>query len=828
MVAYHYDFRIALVKGSPNTVAANATVLVYDPLDTGYTTPLSVYSDPALTTIVNLVTDEYGIVPDFWTDNKPDLLWTSGTMKGGWATTSSRPGIRGPSGGTGPVGPMGPMGTPGLNGVGTNADVATYVVEAGPTRDALDEVTAGRINTPGTLTRGALDALFVGTGELATYAGDYGVLDPTGATDMSPVLQAGMDATPDGGTFLIPPGNYRVNTPIVSTGKSINVASHGVELTYYGATGNALQLTGSWGDIFSVSSVTSGTVVVDNVTIPTVNLAVTGTPPYKIGDVIKLVADDALPGARPATGSNVARVGQFLVVHSVASGVVRCIADGLIDPFTTNIRLAKLNPVTCSIDGLTVTLPSSSAGTGRAGLISISEMMNPVLSNVTCVQSGGQAITVASCYGYAINDCTVGYATNDSANGIYGYGIADNTSSFGRVRGLNARDVRHAFTTNTNQTAANTGLVRYGRTYGAVISDSVAHSTSGASFDTHNDGQEVRFVNCASYDSGNVAFSLRGRKNSVIACRAIRARTGLYVFSEDGMDGDSWGHTIDNLVIDSPRHQAINFFLNKASNTMETRPTNIGAITVINAPKDSLAFTNATVRIRSLSVIAKDLTGNTERLMVVNRSAVSIGTMSLDFTAQTSPVTGLLAGTLLNTATLRADDLKVQFGTQAVVDKFAQLFDTSGGNPGTVTNTLQVDKGTLDYYRIGVNLIPWADSHPDTYVNYQVLKMAALTSSYIYFSTTLTGTPVHQLGRTTDKAITMAGTITAATNLPALRVGRYAGQSVYICNLNGSGTLTVRNGATYNLLTKTGADVALAPGSSITIIWDGTYWRQIA
>lgn len=116
MVAYHYDFRIALVKGSPNTVAANATVLVYDPADTGYVTPLTVYSDPALTTIVNLVTDAYGIVPDFWTNNLPDLLWKSGTMKGGWATTSSRPGSRGPAGVAGPAGPPGQAGTPGSNG----------------------------------------------------------------------------------------------------------------------------------------------------------------------------------------------------------------------------------------------------------------------------------------------------------------------------------------------------------------------------------------------------------------------------------------------------------------------------------------------------------------------------------------------------------------------------------------------------------------------------------------------------------------------------------------------------------------------------------------
>lgn len=115
MVAYHYDFRIALVKGSPNVVAANATVLVYDPTDTGMTTPISVYSNPGLTTIVNLITDANGVVPDFWSD-RSDLLWKSGTYSGGWATTSSRPGLRGPSGAQGPVGPMGPQGTAGLNG----------------------------------------------------------------------------------------------------------------------------------------------------------------------------------------------------------------------------------------------------------------------------------------------------------------------------------------------------------------------------------------------------------------------------------------------------------------------------------------------------------------------------------------------------------------------------------------------------------------------------------------------------------------------------------------------------------------------------------------
>ena len=96
MVAYYYDTKVAFVKGSPNTVAANATVLVYDTTDTGYTTPITTYSDPGLTTIVNVVTDAYGIAPDFWMNNKPNVLWKSGTMTGGWGTSTSRAGERGP------------------------------------------------------------------------------------------------------------------------------------------------------------------------------------------------------------------------------------------------------------------------------------------------------------------------------------------------------------------------------------------------------------------------------------------------------------------------------------------------------------------------------------------------------------------------------------------------------------------------------------------------------------------------------------------------------------------------------------------------------------
>lgn len=205
MVAYHYDFRIALVKGSPNTVAANATVLVYDHADTGYVTPVTVYSDPALTTIVNLVTDAYGIVPDFWTDNKPDLLWKSGTMTGGWATTSSRPGLRGEKGDTGSTGPMGAQGNPGLNGAGTNAEVATFVSGPGETQTAIDNTVANKVADAASATRVALNS---------TYAKGVNVAPGANAVANDALLANAAAQAAILGAPLIPKGTFPLTVPL--------------------------------------------------------------------------------------------------------------------------------------------------------------------------------------------------------------------------------------------------------------------------------------------------------------------------------------------------------------------------------------------------------------------------------------------------------------------------------------------------------------------------------------------------------------------------------------------------------------------------------------
>jgi hypothetical protein len=121
LVAYKFSYPIAWLRGSgpeaPVTKADKATILIYHPDDTTFTTPITIYANKALTVVTNLISDDDGVCGDFYTNDLPDVVWKSGAENGEWATTQSRPGLRGPVSTTpGPPGPPGANGTNGLNG----------------------------------------------------------------------------------------------------------------------------------------------------------------------------------------------------------------------------------------------------------------------------------------------------------------------------------------------------------------------------------------------------------------------------------------------------------------------------------------------------------------------------------------------------------------------------------------------------------------------------------------------------------------------------------------------------------------------------------------
>jgi len=701
---------------------------------------------------------------------------------------------------------------------------------------ALDSAAAAKVNTAGTATNTAVKSIAdtsaaaaagpkVSKGELVINAADYGALDATGATDSYATLQAALDATPSGRTLLIPSGTYLINNTLTVTGKTLRISAFGVKIIVGAGVAVGFALTGGMETVYAVSALGGGPVTSgDGDDVPVAILTTATATNYQPGDVVKMVADDAILGGRPPTGTKVSRVGQFFTVHSATGTTLKLFGD-LTDPYTTNIRVARMKDLTLQIDDLEMTAAVPISATR---MFHIFEFINPTLNSIRVAQSGSQVFNMGSCYGYNINNPMIGYATNDPSSSLYGYGVNDVGCFGGKVNGMIARYVRHAYTDGTDQIDADDSLRRYGRSMNAIVSNSTGHATGSTSFDTHQYSQHVTFDNCKSYNSP-LGFAFRGRKHVINNCYSYKpSKAGLMIFSENPTDGDSWGHIINGITVDTPNNQSIIGQVNLASNVRDTRITaHFANVKLINAKPNGVAFINMTVKFNDWDMQTTDFASNADKAISLTRTWMTGNNMRVDMSNISSSVSGLFMAQLIDNSKLSVSSLRPVFGTQATADKFAFLVDTAT----SAISMFELPDIEMDYWKASAHLMDWANSNASSYAIWKAKNTAASWSSfYTQFSTSTTSTPLNALSRTLATGILLAGSLSAGnTNLPALRSGRFMGQQVTISALTGTAgaTLTIKNGATGNIITKTAADTVLNLGDSMNVRWDGTTWRQV-
>ncbi|WP_461164942.1 right-handed parallel beta-helix repeat-containing protein [Arthrobacter sp. R4-81] len=274
MVAYKYSFPIAWFRGSgpnaPINKAANASIMIYSPADTGFTTPLTAYADKELTTIQSIVTDSDGVGADFYVDNLPDIVWVSGANKGDWATSQSRPGLRGPASTVpGPPGDPGTPGTPGLNGAngatvkwatglpmavgdpvinpsGDLVKVTTAHTSGGSYDPAMfstpyDTAVAARVGESTSATRTAMNLVYdplllnsqktVRNRDLYLDAVAEGAPN-TGLTTAQPTIGASHNLLPTaGGRIFLRKGSYLMTTRLIVTKQGMVLQGDGIDAT---------------------------------------------------------------------------------------------------------------------------------------------------------------------------------------------------------------------------------------------------------------------------------------------------------------------------------------------------------------------------------------------------------------------------------------------------------------------------------------------------------------------------------------------------------------------------------------------------------------------
>lgn len=354
------------------------------------------------------------------------------------------------------------------------------------------------------------------------------------------ILQGILNLAKNDSVIYFPAGTYNLTTVAVS-GKSLSFVSDENALIVQHADAPVFDLQGGWANRTAVAEVVSEEIdytAGDNQSTRVSVIVLDADAQeagYRAGDIVKIYADDVIPGSKPGERQGTARrTGEFVQVLRVEENRL-LLSRELRETYTTRIRVAKLNGHTFQLRGLRFdTLDIGDSEGWSREYLSISSCPDLRLSDLSCSRGWGSFIKLAGCLAYRIENITVMNLKNLATQGIYGYGINDFSSEGGIVTSCFFINCRHGYTTNTSALPEGDERIEYyGRTANIIVSDCHGHGCSNAAFDTHDEAWNIHFNNCqaqGAYRGNNaigVGFSGRGRRIYFNNCTAVKCNIGF-------------------------------------------------------------------------------------------------------------------------------------------------------------------------------------------------------------------------------------------------------------------------------------------------------------
>lgn len=647
-----------------------------------------------------------------------------------------------------------------------------------------------------------------------------------GVTDDAPFIQAAVDATPDGGTTIVSPGTYVIGSgPIVVSGKSITIDLTDAVIQQKNDE-EAFSFQGTLETVLDVSNITVVTTSGDETARDAVQVTLSAPVAWQRGDVVKLVADDVLPGSRtdgeipPPAEQN--RVGQFLTVQSMnGPGTVATLMGVLRDPFTVNPRIARMLPITGHLIGGDFQVhPDFVAADFNSGVIQMLNLQNPSIRGTKISRSGAQGIGMGNCYGYTIDGVTVNYARNTPGTAL-GYGINDGVSEFGKVSNCHFIQTRHAWTTGAVGILPDETLNRYGRTYGTIISACTSQGSQHAAFDTHIDADNVTFTGCFAADT-IFAYNLRGRNHNVFGCSAQNADFAVNM-SDEGL-GHSYGHTVDGLAVHGHTNVAVRIQARQPGHPQELireqRPVYVRNVNLERGTAMAMQIFNATVHVSDFHAQWVGVMPDSG-FQLVNSYLLGYD-ITCDFTDTES-------GNIMNGIfALRGDpdisrlaltNVRVTAGS-IFTSRVNHIIDTQVA----VAHLIQVEGIQIP---VMPGLAICNDDTPNGWIDWTITsgvshsQYASLVDADLLLTDKLSVIRSTMKGRFTLRTNQVAG-----LTLAPLPDGRTTGQELTILN-KGVGNITILHGTAANTSFLSGSAKVLAPNESVRLIYVSDWMEAV-
>lgn len=671
----------------------------------------------------------------------------------------------------------------------------------------------------------------VGHGDLVVEAAYYGIAKDNGATVDDARWADALSDAPAGSTLLLPPGRTsRVSSSAVRT-SPIVIKGQGATLVP-DFDGNLFSLSADYGTPVGVTAIaTASFAEVGGATAPTSVLTLATAQPWRPGDVVKVVADDAIPEARPGSGTGVdaiaSRIGEFAVVRAVA-GTSVTLGGLLRETYLTNPRAVLVPRQTSELHDLVIDSPNFETSAYTNALIVASRLRNPLISNLIVRGAPATVLLLKSCLGYTVRRSSILFARNNPNGGQFGYGINDNACSFGNVEQLLFGYGRHAFTDDTPRIVANSAdLTNYGRSYSATVQGH-AIGTSAQAWDSHAAGEGHKFRVSASNIASGYAVQLRGR-NHEVEVTAEQCRGALAVF-EESAGGLTYGIQATKIIARGCSESAIKVNLAPTGHpiTPGARRTDHVALTVSGKviSRDTprvLDVANGVVEVSDVRARAVAVQPAEFPELILNTNSVIRGkNWRLDVTSNTAN-----EPTPVRTATGAPTPCEYDldgFEVVASADSATRVVDTFTG-PNSIV--LKLRRGVLSHRFAGQILgsydlaASWVDF---------MIRGSDSTSCYLFkAASAFGGTAVlPEVASIADPIIYCQASLAGASvNLGTLTAGRRRGQ-LLIISVTATGTLTIANGSTTKTMTASGAqEVITGAGAQVVFVWDGTNWREL-
>ena len=665
----------------------------------------------------------------------------------------------------------------------------------------------------------------VGKGELVINAADYGAKGD-GSTNDTVSLQSALDAVPDGGTLHIPAGRYNVYTTLVSTGKSITISADGATLVQNANT-SVLTLSGSWGAVQNVSSMDTSQFQPDGATssLRCTVFTLGASPGWAVGDVIKLFANDVIPGGRPVdSGTARRRVGQFFVVWKISGNTVT-VSGRPLDSYTSNLRLVRLEKKTAKVHGLHIE-SSDPVNFNNSGL-TLRSLYQPE-ADVTFGGMPQVCLATKSCYAPNIT-MVADKSNNNPSTDQEGYALLDISSEHGYYN-ITAGHVRHAYTDDTNTTeSGDNDPSRYGRSYGHTVTGR-AYGTSSNAWSPHNQSRGITFTDCTVANSYG-GFGLRGLDHNVFNSVIDYCTAGLFIFDEDSFgtstSADSWGHQIDGLIIRNCRGSDFQIRIQTNVHTgvdqgvrITAHPIMVRNVTIEGVVAGAISVTNHTVHLQNINILAAVTLDDDTAVVTTINSDVTIRNLVADYRQNTAGEDFVFFKDSTTASVVRASQLSWRYEAGAV-SRITTLAVGIADSTRWDISDAEVD------YSFG---LPFTVSGADGSKIDCFARDTGDNRAYVTVSTSTIASASVPLAISQSRLPTVYAVCTPSNGsriIDVLKPGAFKGQRLIVVNAYvGAYTITVRHGVSY-LTSNTGAaNVVLAQDESATWFWNGTVWRQ--